>query len=103
MKAILRDSKGWTKTMTIPSAMYEIRLPLYRKKINIWEHSEGTYITKDRTKEMVIFRLSGRGLSDDVVYYDEYSGTSGQVSSPYGESNGGANPSPAPKSGKKIK
>lgn len=74
MKAILKDSKGWTKTMTIPYPMQEIRLPLYRKHVDVWEHSEGAYITKDRTKEMIIFRLSGRGLSDDVAYYDEEQG-----------------------------
>lgn len=98
MKAILKDQKGWTKTMTIPYPMQEIRLPLYRKHIDVWEFSEGAYITKDRTKDMVIFRLSGRGLSDDVAYYDEevYGGTSSHVSSPYDESNGGANPPTAP-------
>lgn len=99
MKAILKDQKGWTKTMTIPYPMREIRLPLYRKLINIWEVNEGAYVSTDRTKEMVIFELTGRGLSDDVAYYDEVidGGTSSHVSSPYDESNGGANPPTASK------
>lgn len=80
--------------MTLPCALQEIRLPLYRKHTDVFEHSDGAYIVKDRSKEMVIFRLTGRGLSDDVAYYDEEQrGTSGHVSSPYDESNGGANPS----------
>lgn len=71
MKAILRDQKGWTKTMTIPHPMAEIRLPLHRKLRNYWEVNEGAWITTDRTTEMVIFRLTGQGLNEGVVYYDE--------------------------------
>jgi hypothetical protein len=71
MRAILRDQKGWTKTMTIPYAMKEIRLPLHRKLRNYFEVNEGTYVTTDRTVDMVIFKLTQGGLSDDVVYYDE--------------------------------
>lgn len=99
MKAILRDSKGWTKTMTIPYHMREIRLPLYRKRTDIWTVDEGTWITKSKQKEMIIFELTGRGLSDDCAYYDEVvdSGASSNMSSPYGESHGGATPSTASK------
>lgn len=57
--------------MTIPYPMQEIRLPLHRKLRNVFETAEGSLVTTDRTTEMVIFRLSQRGLSDDVVYYDE--------------------------------
>lgn len=100
MKAILRDQKGWTKIMTVPYAMQEIRLPLHRKLRNVFELSEGTYITTDRTTEIVVFKLSQRGLNDNTFYYDEevYGGASGNVSSPCDESNGGANPSTASKS-----
>ena len=46
---------------------------------------------------MVIVERTHRGLNDNTVYYDEvvYGGTSSQASSPYDESNGGANPSAA--------
>ena len=98
MKAILRDQKGWTKTMTIPYPMAQIRLPLHRKLVNFWEIPDGSMaVTKDRVTEMVIFERTHRGLNDNTVYYDEvvYGGTSSQASSPYDESNGGANPSAA--------
>jgi hypothetical protein len=71
MKAILRDQKGWTKTMTIPYPMQEIRLPLHRKLRNYYEVNEGAYISTDRTTEMVIFKLTQRGLNKNTFYYDE--------------------------------
>lgn len=98
MQAILRDSKGWTKTLTIPYAMPQIRLPIYRKHANYYTHNDlTTVIEKTKTKDMVIFEFTGRGLNDNCVYYDEIvdSGASGNMSSPYGESHGGATPSTA--------
>lgn len=98
MKAILKDSKGWTKTMTISYPMREIRIPLYRKHRAYHDTNEATYMANDRHKEMVVFELTQRGLNDNTFYYTEvdYGGTSSQASSPYDESNGGANPSTAP-------
>lgn len=102
MKAILRDSKGWTKTLDIPYPMREIRIPLFRKSRFYYEQPQATFIELNRSKEMVIFELVQQGLNDRTFYYDEvvdeYGGTSSQVSSPYDESNDGANPSTATKS-----
>lgn len=97
MKAILRDQKGWTKIMTIPYAMREIRLPLHRKLRNIWDFKEGSAISRDRVTEVVVFELTQRGLNDDTYYYDEvvYGGASGNANSPFDESHDGANPSTA--------
>lgn len=98
MKAILRDQKGWTKTLTIPYMMREIRLPIYRKTTNYFEAADGTaWIHKDRTKDMVVFQATQRGLSDDTCYYDEVidGGASSNVSSPYDGSQAGATPATA--------
>lgn len=110
IKAILRDQKGWTKTLTIPYPMREIRLPLYRKLRQHWEIKDGameeSVFAVSREKEMVIFELYGKGLNDSTFYYDEviYGGAGSvssskdvdrNVSSPYDESQDGSIPSPA--------
>lgn len=97
MKAILRDQKGWTKTMTIPYPMPQIRLPLHRKLRNVFEVYEGSYVSTERTVDVVVFELVQRGLNKDTLYYDEvvYGGASSRVSSPYDESQAGATPATA--------
>jgi hypothetical protein len=71
MKAVLRDRKGWSKVMTIPHAMPEIRIPLHRKHVTVYEQVHSTYVVRDKDVELVTFKYTSKGLND-ALYYDEY-------------------------------
>lgn len=74
MKAILRDRKGWSKVMTVPHLLPNIRIPLHRKHVTIYERDEAAYTVLDKDVELVVFKYAGKGLDDDTAYYDEYIG-----------------------------